>query len=79
HLIVLSPTEFALLRFLMRNAELVMSRARILDHVWHYDFNGNGGVVESYISYLRRKLDVVEPPLIHTIRGVGYVLKVPGA
>lgn len=75
--ITLSPTEFALLRFLMRNAELVMSRAQILDHVWHYDFNGNSGVVESYISYLRRKVDTIEPPLIHTIRGVGYVLKVP--
>lgn len=75
-LVTLSPTEFALLRFLMRNAELVMSRTQILDHVWHYDFNGNSGVVESYISYLRRKIDTVEPPLIHTIRGVGYVLKV---
>ncbi|WP_183097548.1 response regulator transcription factor [Nocardioides pelophilus] len=78
-LIALSPTEFALLRFLMRNAELVMSRAQILDHVWHYDFNGNSGVVESYISYLRRKVDVVDPPLIHTVRGVGYVLKTPSA
>lgn len=78
-LVTLSPTEFALLRFLMRNAELVMSRAQILDHVWHYDFNGNSGVVESYISYLRRKVDIIEPPLIHTIRGVGYVLKVQGA
>ncbi len=77
--VALSPTEFALLRFLMRNAELVMSRAQILDHVWHYDFSGNSGVVESYISYLRRKVDVVEPPLIHTIRGVGYVLKTPAA
>jgi len=77
--IALSPTEFSLLRFLMRNAELVMSRAQILDHVWHYDFNGNSGVVESYISYLRRKVDVVEPALIHTIRGVGYVLRTPGA
>jgi two-component system, OmpR family, response regulator len=76
-LVSLSPTEFALLRFLMRNAELVMSRAQILDHVWHYDFNGNSGVVESYISYLRRKVDVVDPPLIHTIRGIGYVLKSP--
>ena len=75
-LVNLSPTEFALLRFLLRNAEMVMSRAQILDHVWHYDFNGNSGVVESYISYLRRKIDIVGPPLIHTIRGVGYVLKV---
>ncbi|MGD9958337.1 response regulator transcription factor [Nocardioides sp.] len=78
-LIALSPTEFSLLRFLMRNAGRVMSRAQILDHVWHYDFNGNSGVVESYISYLRRKVDVVDPPLIHTIRGVGYVLRAPGA
>jgi two-component system, OmpR family, response regulator len=77
-LIPLSPTEFSLLRFLMRNAGRVMSRAQILDHVWHYDFNGNSGVVESYISYLRRKIDAVDPPLIHTIRGVGYVLRAPG-
>ncbi len=77
--IALSPTEFSLLRFLMRNAGLVMSRAQILDHVWHYDFNGNSGVVESYISYLRRKIDAADPPLIHTIRGVGYVLRAPGA
>ncbi len=71
----LSPTEFSLLRFLMRNPERVMSRAQILDHVWHYDFNGNSSVVESYISYLRRKIDAVDPPLIHTVRGVGYVLR----
>jgi len=77
-LIPLSPTEFSLLRFLTRNAGRVMSRAQILDHVWHYDFNGNSGVVESYISYLRRKIDAVDPPLIHTIRGVGYVLRAPG-
>lgn len=75
----LSPTEFSLLRFLMRNSERVMSRAQILDHVWHYDFSGNSSVVESYISYLRRKIDVVDPPLIHTIRGVGYVLRTPGS
>ncbi|HWJ82511.1 MAG TPA: response regulator transcription factor [Nocardioides sp.] len=76
-LVALSPTEFALLRFLMRNAEHVMSRAQILDHVWHYDFNGNSGVVDSYISYLRRKVDASDPPLIHTVRGVGYVLRHP--
>ena len=75
----LSPTEFSLLRFLMRNADRVMSRAQILDHVWNYDFNGNSGVVESYISYLRRKVDVVDPPLIHTVRGVGYVLRNPSS
>lgn len=78
-LVNLSPTEFSLLRFLMRNAERVMSRAQILDNVWHYDFNGNTSVVESYISYLRRKIDTVDPPLIHTIRGVGYVLRGPGS
>jgi two-component system, OmpR family, response regulator len=77
-LIELSPTEFSLLRFLMRNAERVMSRAQILDHVWHYDFHGNTGVIESYISYLRRKIDMVDPPLIHTVRGVGYVLRQRG-
>jgi len=74
-LVELSPTEFSLLRYLMRNAGRVVTKAQILDHVWHYDFEGNSGVVESYISYLRRKIDVVEPPLIHTVRGVGYVLR----
>lgn len=78
-LVDLSPTEFSLLRFLMRNAGRVLSRAQILDHVWHYGFNGNSGVVESYISYLRRKIDCVDPPLIQTVRGVGYVLRAPGA
>ncbi len=73
----LSPTEFSLLRFLMTNADRVLSRAQILDHVWHYDFAGNSGVVESYISYLRRKIDTAGPPLIHTVRGVGYVLRLP--
>ena len=78
-LIDLSPTEFSLLRFLLRNAEHVMNRAQILDHVWHYDFNGSSGVVESYISYLRRKVDAIDPPLIHTVRGVGYVLRRPSS
>jgi len=55
----------------------VLSKAQILDHVWAYDFNGEAGIVESYISYLRRKVDDVEPPLIHTKRGVGYVLRLP--
>jgi two-component system OmpR family response regulator len=59
----------------MRNAGRVVSKAQILDQVWRYDFNGEAGVVESYISYLRRKVDVVEPRLIHTVRGVGYVLR----
>jgi two-component system OmpR family response regulator len=71
----LSPTEFNLLHFLMANQGRVLSKAQILDHVWQYDFGGDGGVVETYIGYLRRKLDVVEPRLIHTIRGVGYVLR----
>ena len=74
-LVPLSPTEFKLLHYLMRNAGRVVSKAQILDQVWRYDFNGEAGVVESYISYLRRKVDVVEPRLIHTVRGVGYVLR----
>ena len=69
----LSPTEFNLLRYLMLNAEVVLSKAKILDNVWHYDFGGDGNVVESYISYLRRKVDTHEPQLIQTVRGVGYV------
>ncbi|MCX7543144.1 response regulator transcription factor [Corynebacterium sp. P5848] len=73
----LSPTEFNLLRYLMLNAEVVLSKAKILDNVWHYDFGGDGNVVESYISYLRRKIDTEAPRLIHTIRGVGYVLRTP--
>ena len=77
--ISLSPTEFALLRFLLRNAGRVMSRAQILEHVWHYDFSGDAGVVDSYIRYLRRKVDAVEPPLIETVRGVGYTLRLPRA
>ena len=75
--ISLSPTEFALLRFLLRNAGRVMSRAQILEHVWHYDFNGDSGVVDSYIRYLRRKVDDFDPPLIETVRGVGYTLRLP--
>ncbi|CAM4073047.1 response regulator transcription factor [Corynebacterium belfantii] len=73
----LSPTEFNLLRYLMLNAEVVLSKSKILDNVWHYDFGGDGNVVESYISYLRRKVDTQEPALIQTIRGVGYVLRKP--
>ncbi|MFP7366177.1 response regulator transcription factor [Corynebacterium callunae] len=76
-LIDLSPTEFNLLRYLMLNAEVVLSKAKILDNVWHYDFGGDGNVVESYISYLRRKVDTHEPQLIQTVRGVGYVLRTP--
>jgi two-component system OmpR family response regulator len=76
-LVDLSPTEFKLLRYLMLNPNRVLSKSQILDHVWAYDFNGEAGIVESYISYLRRKVDIVEPPLIHTKRGVGYVLRLP--
>ena len=76
-IIDLSPTEFNLLRFLMQNKEVVLSKAKILDNVWHYDFGGDGNVVESYISYLRRKVDTGDNPLIHTVRGVGYVLRTP--
>ncbi|MCB1273392.1 MAG: response regulator transcription factor [Leucobacter sp.] len=73
----LSPTEFKLLRYLMQNANRVLSKAQILDHVWEYDFNGDAGIVESYISYLRRKLDpLTEESLIQTKRGFGYMLKV---
>ena len=76
-LVELSPTEFKLLRYLMLNPNRVLSKAQILDHVWAYDFNGEAGIVESYISYLRRKINDVEPQLIHTKRGVGYVLRLP--
>jgi two-component system OmpR family response regulator len=71
----LSPTEYNLLRYLLQNTGRVVSKAQILDHVWQYDFGGDGGVVETYIGYLRRKIDNVEPRLIHTIRGVGYALR----
>jgi len=73
----LSPTEFKLLRYLMHNAGRVLSKAQILDHVWNYDFRGDSGIVESYVSYLRRKIDTAEPRLLHTIRSVGYVLRLP--
>jgi two-component system OmpR family response regulator len=75
----LSPTEFKLLRYLMLNANRVLSKAQILDHVWNYDFRGDDNIVESYISYLRRKIDNGQPRLIHTLRGVGYVLRKPTA
>ncbi|ROT32272.1 response regulator transcription factor [Micromonospora sp. HM5-17] len=75
----LSPTEFKLLRYLMLNANRVLSKAQILDHVWNYDFRGDDNIVESYISYLRRKIDTTQPRLIHTLRGVGYVLRKPAA
>ena len=73
----LSPTEFTLLRYFMVNAGTVLSKPRILDHVWNYDFGGEVNVVESYVSYLRRKLDYGTKPLIHTLRGVGYVMREP--
>ena len=76
-IVELSPTEFNLLRYLMLNAEVVVSKAKILDNVWHYDFGGDGNVVESYISYLRRKVDTGDVQLIHTVRGVCYVLRTP--
>jgi two-component system, OmpR family, response regulator len=71
----LTATEFELLRFLMRNPKRVLSKAQILDRVWHYDFGGQSNVVELYISYLRKKIDAGRPPMIHTVRGAGYVLK----
>jgi two-component system OmpR family response regulator len=75
--VALSPTEYNLLRYLLVNQNRVVSKAQILDHVWDYDFGGDGGVVETYIGYLRRKLDAAEPRLIQTIRGVGYTLRAP--
>ncbi|WP_238423349.1 response regulator transcription factor [Gordonia sp. 'Campus'] len=76
-LVQLSPTEFTLLRYFMVNAGTVLSKPRILDHVWNYDFGGEVNVVESYVSYLRRKLDTGDKRLIHTLRGVGYVMREP--
>ncbi len=76
--IELTATEFELLRYLMRNPRRVLSKAQILDRVWNYDFGGQAHVVELYISYLRKKIDADREPLIHTVRGVGYVLKPPG-
>jgi two-component system, OmpR family, response regulator len=73
----LTRTEFRLLRYLLMNAGRVLSRAQILDHVWDYDFGGDASVLETYISYLRRKVDRADPQLIHTVRGVGYVMRVP--
>ena len=73
--ISLSPTEFKLLRFLLLHRDQVVSKSQILDHVWEYDFDGNASVVETYVSYLRAKVDVHEPKLIRTVRGVGYTLR----
>ncbi len=73
----LSPTEYKLLRYLLINQGRVLSKAQILDHVWDYDFGGDGGIVETYIGYLRKKIDTTGVNLIHTIRGVGYTLRSP--
>ncbi len=77
-LIELTATEFELLRFLMRNPRRVMSKAQILDRVWSYDFGGRSSIVEIYISYLRKKIDAGAAPMIHTVRGVGYLIKAAG-
>ena len=76
--IALTATEFELLRYLMRNPRRVLSKAQILDRVWNYDFGGQANVVELYISYLRKKIDADRPPMIHTMRGAGYVLRPAG-
>jgi two-component system OmpR family response regulator len=73
----LTPTEYKLLRYLMMNGRRALSKSQILDHVWEYDFDGDANVVETYISYLRKKVDTLGPPLITTIRGVGYALRPP--
>ncbi len=73
--ITLTATEFELLRFMMRNSKRVLSKAQILDRVWSYDFGGRSNIVELYVSYLRKKIDSGRPPMIHTLRGAGYVLK----
>ena len=73
----LTATEYSLLRFLLANAPRVLTKSQILDRVWNYDFGGDGNVVETYISYLRKKIDREDPPLIHTVRGVGYCLRLP--
>ena len=75
----LSATEFRLLRFFMQNPRRVLSKSQIIDHVWHYDFGGDVAIVETYVSYLRKKLDRLGPPLIQTVRLVGYRLREPGA
>jgi two-component system OmpR family response regulator len=73
----LTATEYRLLRYLMLNPRRVLTRPQLLEHVWEYDFGGDARVIETYVSYLRKKLDVHGPPLIHTVRGVGYALRVP--
>jgi two-component system OmpR family response regulator len=75
--IELTATEYRLLRYLMLNPRRVLTRSQLLEHVWEYDFGGDARVLETYVSYLRKKLDVFGPPLIHTVRGVGYALRQP--
>lgn len=75
----LTATEYRLLRYLMLNPRRVLTRAQLLEHVWDYDFGGDARVLETYVSYLRKKLDALGPPLIHTVRGVGYALRTPRA
>jgi two-component system OmpR family response regulator len=79
HAVALTATEFNLLRFFMLNPRRVLSKDQIVDHVWSYDFGGDSRVVETYVSYLRRKLEPFGAPLIHTLRQVGYVLRDPAA
>jgi two-component system OmpR family response regulator len=73
----LTTTEYRLLRYLLTNAQRVLTRPQIIEHVWEYDFDGEAGVLDTYISYLRKKVDAFDPPLIQTVRGVGYVLRMP--
>jgi two-component system OmpR family response regulator len=76
-LVDLTATEFNLLHYLLSNARRVLSKSDIIDHVWPYDFDGDPNIVETYISYLRKKVDCFDPPLLHTVRGVGYSLRLP--
>ena len=71
------PTEFKLLRYLLENANRVLSKDQIVDHVWNYDFDGDTNIVETYISYLRKKIDIERPALLQTVRGFGYSLRLP--
>lgn len=75
HFVELTPTEYKLLHYFLSNARRVLTRDQILEHVWEYNFAGNASVLETYISYLRQKVDFIAPPLIHTVRGVGYTLR----
>ena len=77
HAVDLTPTEFALLRYFLLNPRRVLSKEQILDHVWHYDFGGDASIVETYMSYLRKKIETGGARLLHTVRGVGYVLRLP--